>query len=633
MVIFFSYLWINHAWLSDDSMITMRTVVNFVNGQGMTWNPGERVQVFTHPLWFFVLSGAYLFTGSLYYSNLALSYILTITSLLLAIRCSNTYFAFFLCFSLLLSQAFMDYSSSGLENSLGYFLMVLFACYYFQKKYSYFFFIVAALLFLTRMDFSLIILPMTIYVFYKCQYRIDYVAPSIAIVSGWLLFSTFYFGYPLPNSFLAKMNTDFSYIEFFSRFYGYVLHTAKNDMITIAMIVAGCSLVFCRNLQFRCAGSGTILYMFYLSTIGGDFMAGRFFAVPAFFSVICLIFYFNQSYANMNQLLSTVFAWCSSKYTRMMISRKPEILIFAIFMAAIVYNYSSLPIHNNRHYHNQHIGPDLIADERGVYFQRYGLMAPMRKYPEISDGYSGILISFGVGAHGIENMNAYIVDLWAIGSPYLSRLLPVHVDNWRVGHLPRDMPINFLNFLSYNGFNANDKIYDYFRDIRFIVEGPLFSYNRIVSIFIVNLTRKCAIENMVYENIINFETMIKSKNDFPFPSIELEEIPVVQEGADWKTGHIIENGVLIFLNENSISDCLTFFLDHNDVYYVILLSENSKEKEFYALDKRTDSPGLRKRELRRGLDRSLASFDQIVIIPGVGDGLYSVSNIKLSCNE
>src|SRR5712692_3374466 len=50
---------VKDAWFNDDSYITFRTVDNFVNGYGLTWNIDERVQVYTHPLWMFLLSMVY----------------------------------------------------------------------------------------------------------------------------------------------------------------------------------------------------------------------------------------------------------------------------------------------------------------------------------------------------------------------------------------------------------------------------------------------------------------------------------------------------------------------------------------------------------------------------------------------
>ncbi len=61
------------AWISDDAYITFRTVDNFTAGYGLTWNPGERVQAFTHPLWALVLCATYALTQEIHVTTIALS--------------------------------------------------------------------------------------------------------------------------------------------------------------------------------------------------------------------------------------------------------------------------------------------------------------------------------------------------------------------------------------------------------------------------------------------------------------------------------------------------------------------------------------------------------------------------------
>ena len=65
--LFVVLMFVVHAWVGDDAFITLRTVDHFVEGRGLVWNLGERVQVFTHPLWMFVLAGGYLFTHEPFY--------------------------------------------------------------------------------------------------------------------------------------------------------------------------------------------------------------------------------------------------------------------------------------------------------------------------------------------------------------------------------------------------------------------------------------------------------------------------------------------------------------------------------------------------------------------------------------
>jgi hypothetical protein len=50
------FLILRQAWISEDAFITLRHVDNFISGYGPVFNPGERVEGFSHPLWFAVLS-------------------------------------------------------------------------------------------------------------------------------------------------------------------------------------------------------------------------------------------------------------------------------------------------------------------------------------------------------------------------------------------------------------------------------------------------------------------------------------------------------------------------------------------------------------------------------------------------
>src|SRR5436190_12749562 len=79
LVIIYILILYRTAWLSDDSYITLRSVDNFVNGLGPVWNPAERVQVFTHPLWYLLLSAVYFFTHEAFFTTLGISLLISVT--------------------------------------------------------------------------------------------------------------------------------------------------------------------------------------------------------------------------------------------------------------------------------------------------------------------------------------------------------------------------------------------------------------------------------------------------------------------------------------------------------------------------------------------------------------------------
>jgi arabinofuranosyltransferase len=106
--------------VSDDAYITFRTVDNFLAGYGLRWNVGERVQTYTHPLWMFLVSGATAVLREPYYASLTLAFVCTMSALTLFARrvASSVPIAMVGLTILLFSQAFVDFSTSGLENPL-----------------------------------------------------------------------------------------------------------------------------------------------------------------------------------------------------------------------------------------------------------------------------------------------------------------------------------------------------------------------------------------------------------------------------------------------------------------------------------------------------------------------------------
>jgi len=118
---------IRTAFITDDAGITLRSVLNFVNGFGPTFNLNERVQAYTHPLWFFSLSFTTLILKNVFYATFFLSIALSILSLWLLInklaRSASGAVAGVL--ALILSKSYVDFSTSGLENPLSHVFILL----------------------------------------------------------------------------------------------------------------------------------------------------------------------------------------------------------------------------------------------------------------------------------------------------------------------------------------------------------------------------------------------------------------------------------------------------------------------------------------------------------------------------
>ena len=74
------------------------------------------------------MSAFYAVTGDAYYTSIVLSLVLTLAALwILAYRIARTTeFGLLALLILMLNKAFVDFSTSGLENALTHFLLVVF---------------------------------------------------------------------------------------------------------------------------------------------------------------------------------------------------------------------------------------------------------------------------------------------------------------------------------------------------------------------------------------------------------------------------------------------------------------------------------------------------------------------------
>lgn len=81
----FCVLLLRTAWISDDAAITLRTALNFTHGYGPVFNIDERVQAYTHPLWFLLLSATSLLLGNIWVATPCLSIVITCPALVLVL--------------------------------------------------------------------------------------------------------------------------------------------------------------------------------------------------------------------------------------------------------------------------------------------------------------------------------------------------------------------------------------------------------------------------------------------------------------------------------------------------------------------------------------------------------------------
>ena len=453
----FFLVMLKNAWVSEDAFITFRSIEQLFAGNGLRWNPHERVQAFTHPLWLGVLAVFRLVTTDLYISAILASLLACGLAFergykIVAGHPLRWAMALLLLFS---SRGFVDFSTSGHENPLAHMLLACFLCRFYQafapsrRDIGLLTLMMSALL-LTRIDLvTLVCIP---YALSLLRARVigwrKLVAPitlgSLPLAT-WTLFSLLYYGLPVPNTALAKLNTGIPASAMYRHGLMYLKKTAVEDPVTV--FVLGGAIFVCiyafvrkpiperRGISAESAAGaavvlGIALNLLYVVLIGGDFMMGRFHTSAYFAAVIV----FARGLPSPRAGLS--------------------LAVVASALVAITQPYS--PIRTGFDYQNAKADSNGIGDERGVYFQSTSLYQWWKRDPSIAFPDHGLtrqwlelkeldrqvfrrtaigMMGYAIGTEKI------IVDPLALTDPLAARLLSRRT--WRIGHYLRDLPAGY----------------------------------------------------------------------------------------------------------------------------------------------------------------------------------------------
>jgi arabinofuranosyltransferase len=610
---------LRNAWVCDDAYISFRTVDNLVNGFGLTWNTDERVQGFTNPLWVLLMSLAYAFTRDVYYTSIFISLAVTILAIVLvAFRISRSTAAAILGITIILfSKAFIDYSTSGLENPLSHLLLAAFVYTYFARepnvKTLFYLSLLASLGTLNRMDTLLLYLPAVIYVAVKVRSHkglfvgLTGFAPFVL----WELFSIAYYGFPFPNTYYAKLHTGIPASELVSQGLIYFVDTLYIDPLTLIVTLAGIIVVVVpRNWRNLPIALGIVLYLLYVVRIGGDFMSGRFFAAPFFFSV-------------------------------MLISRYPlpktPVGRFIPFAVVLLVGLTSprTPLLSDKTYGTTGeggINEKGIADERGWYYQSTGLLRVQRNrempaHEWIERGrrlslkeqpiHSESVVGFVGFAAGPK---VHVIDFYGLTEPLLGRLPMTRKSDWRIGHFSRLAPYGYVKTLKgVKNLIADSGVAAYYDNLSLITRGDIFDPRRWIAIWKMNTG---AYEHLL-EPYLNPPLLTADYSEINQPKVE---------GTPWDQEGNIEirrSGLRICLDTTYHSTRIEISLDHNDYYTLVFYSDSTELGIEKIMRQKIPQGGLRVDTLNVPVDAQLAGYNYLEVYPVQGDDLFSVGHVRL----
>lgn len=466
-MIVYAVLLIKTAWISDDAAITLRTVLNFINGFGPNFNFDERVQAYTHPLWFLLVSLFSFITGNVFITVFMLQITMSVITLGLLVRfLSPSMFLSVMAVSIFIfSKAYLDFSTSGLENSLSHLLIVL--ALVFSKRRIFFLFY--GLLYLSRPDLPLILAPLALFLWFKSSQR--WTSLGLVILPGliWTLFSLIYYGFPFPTPAYAKLASGTPQLEITIQGIAYLFNSLSVDAITIPVIFMGILFGLGGNKKEFAMALGVLIYSAYIVWIGGDFMSGRFFTAPLLISVIILISHHGSQ----------------KKYFKFGLALSIAMLCVLNAPSTLLTNYN---------FKDRNFSPWGIADERGFYFQNSGFMVTPIAFYSNKDYLKNTTHaiepkSAAIGYEGISGGPfLHIIDLCGLTDPLLARFPAAYDRKWRIGHFKRRLPDDYINSIKGDKNNFNDiAMQKYYDAIRSVTRGDIFKRERFENIAKLNL--------------------------------------------------------------------------------------------------------------------------------------------------
>lgn len=502
-------IFVKNAWVTEDAYIIFRSIEQLFAGNGPVWNPNERVQVYTSPLWYFVLALARIFSDDVFLNTIIVSFSLYLATIVIIkhILKNNT---ILICALLIFtaSTAFHDYTSSGLENVLAYFLISSFLYFYLEifecegnfegvdnallannRCRMQLMLIIFGLIICVRHDLLLLFLPPTIFAISR-KWKIfsarkwgGVIMIAFLPLILYSVFSLIYYGFPFPNTAYAKLNTGIDKIEIINQGLDYFYSSFLYDSITLIVIFAALVLVFFRFSKscYKFLALGIIFNLIYVCYVGGDFMQGRFFSYAYLVSVILLSFIFSKHY-----------------------SLKSAVICFAMIFIYLIF-YPHTPANSFFDYENYKV-ENGIADERGYYFRELSLykyllfrgadqneqIFPNHSWVKAGDNFRNssnqVIVNRNIGVFGYySGTEKTIIDPLALSDPLLARM-PV-TGWWRIGHFLREIPDGYISSIK-NGNESlfNPRINEYYKNLKIITESEsLLSFKRLKTILLFNI--------------------------------------------------------------------------------------------------------------------------------------------------
>jgi arabinofuranosyltransferase len=619
LVTLFLAIAIRTAWIADDAEITFRTVLNVTHGFGLTYNIAERVQTFTHPLWLLLLTLTYVATDNIYAAALILSIAVSLGVFWLVLRRAATPAQAALgALVLIFSRAFVDFSVSGLENPLLHLLLAIFvgvavAGREAERPRLAILWTLAALLYLTRPDAVLLVLPALLVETARIrQWRTALSAAALGLTPAlaWTLFSLLYYGFPFPNTAYAKLATGISRGELWTQGGLYLIDSLDRDPLTLLAASVAIALGAATTGLARGLAAGIALYLVYVASVGGDFMAGRFLTAPLLLAVLVL--------------------------TRFVAAPMPAWYAGAALFAVVGASGAHPPLWTDSTFDDTAVKPNGIVDERAVFIKERSVALARRQtfrrvgWP-LDSGASlrlPVVDTCGLMGHGGIEQGPYkhMLDECALADPLLARLPAVYNEEWRPGHFRRMIPDGYRDSLEQSANLIKDADLAAFYDqLRLITRGPLLAAGRLHAIWQMNTG---AFDHLIDRRFYRHAGAVIALDD-------LASLRDAGTAADAPGLHRLDPPLAVLVPDRRGRRHLDVTVDSDDEYALTFLRHDAFMGKLVIgpIPEYRRQPGLASHTIDLPPDAIAHGFDVIVIAAAAGDDPPALGHLLLDGHE
>lgn len=489
-VILFFVITLLASWNCDDAYHGFVMSKNLAEGNGFVYNVGERVNASTCPL-FSILIGCLgiVFKNYPIMSFFVCSLLSTAAFAVIVYRfCRKRWHVVFLFFALISSYSFFSYTTSGLENSLLFLLEALFLSIVllnekFDAKKLLGISFICSLILMTRMDAGIIVFFVTAYCF-LAKRDCGFFKMILCGIAGlipfalWEVFSVLYYGALFPNTYYIKVNTGFEKSLYIKNGIIYMFASEIFDVaLAVFIIIAIILMIKSKNLKMVCITIGMVAKAAYLLSVGGDFMLGRHFSDMYFIAIIVIVFLedsikipFSLFEADNRSILCCLLVFCLS--------------LTVIFRSINVTDY---------------ISKDYFADEKQNYSSTQSFLRVVKNKVlydyditkafwdtdevnrSLESGVKGDILEWAPGAIVFYNNDGfYLNDKYGLGDPLLSHLPAVEMENFRSGHMYREVPEGYRESRQ-TGENkiVDPDLHEFYDIMTKVISDPFFDKDRI----------------------------------------------------------------------------------------------------------------------------------------------------------